>query len=92
MGERKAVPRLPLSAVRWFDGLAYTAQPAPEGKHIWKQSEVGVMNDQFVELKSGLNPGDSVIIDPTSLTPPTWQERKEARVAGLEEAKTPPQG
>ncbi len=92
VSERKSVPRLPLSAVRWFDGLAYTALPAPEGKHVWKQIEVGVMNDQFVELKSGLKTGDSVIIDPTSLAPPTWQERKEARVAGLEESAAPSQG
>ena len=92
VNERKAVTRVPINSVRWFDGLPFVARPGADGKHIWKTIELGVMNQQFAEVKSGLARGESVIADPTGLNPPTWQERKEAKVAGLENPQPPSQG
>jgi multidrug resistance efflux pump len=92
VGERKGVTRIPINAVRWFDDIAFTAVPASEGKHTWKPIVLGVMNDQFAEVRLGLKPGDRVIGDPSGLTPPTVQERREAKVADIAASPAPAKG
>jgi HlyD family secretion protein len=80
VNDRRDVPRVPVGAVRWFDGAAYVATPKASGFE-WKRLELGVTDRAFVEVRSGLRPGERVIADPSGLAPPTHAERAALQVA-----------
>lgn len=81
--ERKEVNRIPLRAVRWFDGVPFAAVPdasQPSGAR-WRGLKLGLLNEGYAELLAGLNEGDRIIRDPATLSPPSLAERAEARLA-----------
>jgi multidrug resistance efflux pump len=78
---RRNVSRVPVEVVRYFDGKPYAAVPVAHGKHRWKLLELGLANDLFAEILGGLEPGEKVISDPSSLPPPTTAERQAATLA-----------
>lgn len=67
---RRNVTRVPLRSVRWFDGVAFVARPAPEGKATWSALKLGVVGATFAEVLDGLAAGDRVVADPEGIAPP----------------------
>ncbi|WP_206108005.1 efflux RND transporter periplasmic adaptor subunit [Paludisphaera soli] len=74
---RSQVDRMPLAAVRDIGDDSYVAildrTPAPEAKtpYRWQKVELGLSDSDFVEVLSGVQPGDRVILDPFTLEAPT---------------------
>jgi multidrug resistance efflux pump len=90
VGERKDVTRVPLKAVRWFDGTAFVALPSGAGSrtpYVWKPIELGMLNEGYAEVVAGLSEGDRVIADPLPLAPPTRAERDAAKAERLADAR-----
>lgn len=71
---RKQVTRVPLRALHWVEDQAYAAVPrkTAQGKTTWdwKPLKLGVADSSYVEVVSGLEPGDQVSADPKALSPP----------------------
>ncbi|HEU5118205.1 MAG TPA: hypothetical protein VFT74_16425 [Isosphaeraceae bacterium] len=82
VGSRENVVRVPLKALRWFDGYSYVAVPEGKSGHAWKPISLGMMSEFYAEVKSGLEPGDQIVADPSNFDPPTFAERERAKVAG----------
>jgi multidrug resistance efflux pump len=78
---RRNVPRIPVNTIRWFDGKPYAAIPSAEGGHTWKLLDLGLSDEAFAEIITGLEPGQKVIADPSGLPPPTDAERQAATIA-----------
>ncbi|GIW88491.1 MAG: hypothetical protein KatS3mg108_2815 [Isosphaeraceae bacterium] len=88
--ELEDVTRVPLKAVRWFDGTAFVAVPTASGgrqPYEWKPVELGLLNEGYAEVRSGLVAGERVIADPLPLSPPSRAERDAAKVEGLADAR-----
>jgi HlyD family secretion protein len=68
---RPDVVRIPLKAVRWVGQDAFAAVPTSDDSYTWRPLEIGLMDAEFAEVVSGLEPGDRVIDQPDLLTPPT---------------------
>lgn len=62
---------VPASAVRERDGVkqVLTPNPDPNGKDLWTDVKTGIENDTSVEIVSGLEPGDTVLIRQARYTP-----------------------
>jgi macrolide-specific efflux system membrane fusion protein len=62
---------VPASAVRDRDGVkqVLVPNPDPNGKDLWQDVKTGIENDTSVEIVSGLNPGDTVLIRQARYTP-----------------------
>jgi hypothetical protein len=78
---RRNVTRIPVGKVRWFDGKPFAAVPAGGGRHSWKRLELGLADESFAEVLSGLDPGEKIISNPASLPPPSDAERRAATIA-----------
>ncbi|WP_435021292.1 efflux RND transporter periplasmic adaptor subunit [Tundrisphaera sp. TA3] len=87
VGRRAEVTRVPIASVRWNRGRKFVAVATnPERTEWeWKPIELGLMNDAYAEVLSGLEVGDQVVIDPHDLrrafpdeVKPTLQARGEA--------------
>ena len=78
VGERDEVTRIPQAAIRWQSGQSFAAVATqPERtKWEWRPIELGMMNETFAEVLSGLDVGDQVVANPNALTstPPIVQE------------------
>ena len=70
------VTRVPIDAVRWVGGRPYVAlyegirEEAGQHAWHWQAIEVGLSDPTFVEVVTGLKPGDRVIAEPNSLPAP----------------------
>jgi membrane fusion protein, macrolide-specific efflux system len=53
---------VPADAVRERDGARQVLTPGEDGSEEWRDVEVGIENDKWVEIVDGLQPGDSVVI------------------------------
>jgi len=73
---RSQVERLPLAAVRDIGDASYVAVVLPEKepdgrpKYRWQKVELGLSDSDFVEVLSGVDQGDQVILDPFTLEAP----------------------
>lgn len=69
---RPEVTQVPIQAVRWVDGVPYTAisTSADRSQYRWKPIEIGSMNANFAEVIRGVGRGDRVVADPYSLPAP----------------------
>jgi HlyD family secretion protein len=61
--EKRQVQAIPLEAVKQ-DGEEYYVFVVKDGKAIRKEVKIGVTSEEFMELKSGLEKGEEVIINP----------------------------
>ncbi|WP_406699483.1 HlyD family efflux transporter periplasmic adaptor subunit [Singulisphaera sp. Ch08] len=72
---RREATRVPVRAIRWVDGQAYSALARKTSTGTtsweWKAVTLGVADSTYVEVLSGLEPGDRVSANPRTLTPPT---------------------
>jgi multidrug efflux pump subunit AcrA (membrane-fusion protein) len=73
---RQDVTRIAIDAIRWVSGRPYVAvhlggrdEPGRPSWR-WQAIEVGLSDPNFVEVTSGLKPGDRVIAHPDSLPAP----------------------
>ena len=55
---------IPIQSVFEEDGKSYVSIPAEDGEVDKKEVTTGVFNYDFIEIKSGLNEGDTVLISP----------------------------
>ena len=60
-GARDAAVLVPRMAVSWDGPTAYCELPDGSGRQR-KEIEVGLSNDEFFEVVSGLQPGDKVLV------------------------------
>ena len=70
IGEAKQVPVVPMSAIRRVGGggrrggeARYVARVMEDGKPVEREITVGVTNRLAAEVRSGLKPGDEVVIE-----------------------------
>jgi multidrug resistance efflux pump len=72
---QRQVPRVPLESLRWVNGEAYAAlvRTSPQGHWQWKSVTVGLSDEQYAQVLSGLEPGDRVVADAESLPGPSHQ-------------------
>lgn len=61
VAKRENVLSIPVEAVRWDKGQAYVNR-IEEGEAVQKKIKVGVQNDMYAEVMSGLEEGDAVLI------------------------------
>jgi multidrug resistance efflux pump len=64
---RASVTRVPLDAIQWVDGTPYAALPREKNRVDWRKLELGQLNPYYAEVRSGLNPGDVVVVRPQAL-------------------------
>ena len=91
--EPRKVTRVPLQAVRWSKETPYVAVPLPTPSGAsagrptfqWRGVVLGQSDASYIEVVSGLRPGDRVVARPDLLPEPT-PPRAEPAVAG---ANTP---
>jgi multidrug resistance efflux pump len=89
--ERPDVTRVPIHAVRWFDGVPFVATlPDPDRTPQWHPIEVGLLNAGFAEVKAGLEPGQRVVAEPGTLEPPTRAQREAAKAQSWDFAAAVP--
>jgi macrolide-specific efflux system membrane fusion protein len=64
---------VPASAVREKDGVKQVLTPSPEpgGRDVWREVKTGIENDTSVEIVSGLDAGDTVLIRQARYVPQT---------------------
>ncbi len=65
--EAENVLSVPVQAVLSFDGKDHVAVKKPGGGFEWRAVTLGPANDKFVEIKEGLERGQSVSTEPISL-------------------------
>lgn len=64
------VIRVPIQAIRWEGGRTFAAQETPAGLR-WRPVTLGQTGAGYAEVRSGLEPGDRVVADPSSLPLPS---------------------
>lgn len=66
--------RVPLRAIHWVGDQAYSAlakkSTAETTQWEWKPVTLGAADSTYVEVVSGLEPGDRVSANPKTLPPP----------------------
>ena len=73
---RRAVPRVPIEAIRWTAGKSFaavTAADETEPGWEWKPVQLGISDTSFAQVISGLEPGDKVVSDPDDLPAPVLE-------------------
>jgi multidrug efflux pump subunit AcrA (membrane-fusion protein) len=75
LGTRDEVTRIPVQAVREVDGQAFAALTVASASQAgtswrWVPITLGQSNELFAEVVEGLKPGDRVVAEPETLTPP----------------------
>jgi len=76
--------RVPIQSVRWVDRVPFAAlATTPDGStYRWQPVEIGLMNNAFAEIRSGLRNGDRVIADPEALPEPPPTAAPALRASG----------
>ena len=72
IGSEAKVTRVPVRSLRWAAGRTFVAVAARvdgETKWDWRPVTLGLMDPQYAEVKSGLEPGEKVVADPAALLP-----------------------
>jgi len=76
------VTRVPLQAVRWLHNQSYVAvartagpgqdaaQADPSTAYRWQPVELGMSDTMYIEVVSGLKPGEKLLAHPEALPPP----------------------
>jgi HlyD family secretion protein len=65
--------RIPVQSVRWVRDKAFAAVAAKVGDETrwdWQPITVGLINENYAEVLSGLTPGQKVVSNPNPLPPP----------------------
>jgi HlyD family secretion protein len=73
IGDEARVTRVPVRSLRWAGGQAFVAVGAKvdgETKWDWRPVTLGLLDPQFAEVKSGVEPGEKVVADPSLLPAP----------------------
>ena len=76
---RSDVERIPLASVRRLGGESFVAIPEPtpadaeqdRPPYRWQKVDLGLSDADYIEVVSGLDAGDRIIADPSSLDVPT---------------------
>ncbi len=90
VAERDNVVRVPIRAIVGYHRKDQTAQVAVktrEGGFEWRVVNLGLANEEMIEVREGLREGDLVAADPTSLMS---EEQRRARSGELEKPAEPP--
>ena len=102
VNERDNVLSVPIEAVLHFEGKDHVAVKKPGGGSEWRDVELGIANEKFVEVKEGIRSGEAVILDPVSLMseqekransvrrPSPTPAKRKARMKTAPKAKTSP--
>jgi HlyD family secretion protein len=86
---RRSVTRVLLQSIRWADGQAFVALrdraagEAGKAPWRWQQVELGLSDSEYVEVVTGLNPGDQVALSTNGFPNPTPATRPADNLAGL---------
>jgi hypothetical protein len=83
VNEPRRVTRVPLQAVRWVDHQAFAAVATPVDAVVskpssawqWRTISLGQSDPSYVEVVSGLKPGEKVVARPDLLPAPTNSTR-----------------
>jgi multidrug efflux pump subunit AcrA (membrane-fusion protein) len=69
---RRDSTRVPLQTIRWANRVAYAALATAEdgSSYRWQPVEIGLMNESYAEILTGLKPGDRVVAHPEALPMP----------------------
>jgi RND family efflux transporter MFP subunit len=84
VGDLDNVLTVPTQAVLHYDGKDHVALKKPGGGFEWREVTLGAKGDKLVEVKEGLQSGESVILDPAALRK---AERQEKPGAGQDPAR-----
>ena len=58
---------VPVQAVVRYDGKDHVAVKKPGGGFEWRDVELGISNEKYVEVKEGIRSGEAVILNPITL-------------------------
>jgi HlyD family secretion protein len=75
VAERNNVLRVPVQAVVRFDGKEHVAVKKAGGGFEWREVTWGLSDQEVVEIKTGLNSGELVALEPLALM--TEEERRQ---------------
>jgi multidrug efflux pump subunit AcrA (membrane-fusion protein) len=68
------VTRVPLDSIQWVKERAFVAVSDPNDRQAirwnWRELKVGLSDTNFVEVLSGIEPGERIIADPDTLPRP----------------------
>jgi multidrug resistance efflux pump len=81
---RRDVVRVPLRTVRWFNDVPHVALTRPHGGYTWRSLKLGLSDEHYAEVLSGLTPGDRVVANPETLTPPKPRQDQEFATTDVE--------
>lgn len=76
-GSHAQVTRVPVQAIRRSGQDSFVAVPSAKG-YRWQPVELGVSNASYVEIRSGVQPGERVVADPRSLPEPPGRRAETA--------------
>jgi multidrug efflux pump subunit AcrA (membrane-fusion protein) len=80
---------VPIEAVLNFDGKDHVAVKKPDGGIEWREVTLGAANETLVEVRKGLESGQSVALNPLALM--SEEEKREKKIgAPTEPAARPP--
>jgi len=65
--ELDRVLAVPVPAVLAYDEKDHVAVKTPDGGIAWREVSLGTANDKFVEVKTGIQSGDQVVVNPRVL-------------------------
>ncbi len=85
---RHRVTRVPLEAIRWADDKAFVAMATESADGLdwaWRPISVGATDATYAEVRSGLEPGDRVIVQCESLPEPVPAPTEEEMDLAMEE-------
>ncbi|MDG3007877.1 efflux RND transporter periplasmic adaptor subunit [Paludisphaera mucosa] len=55
---------VPAGALVWYDGAHHVGIPGADGAIAWREVVVGLSNGETTEIRSGLKPGEAVVVEP----------------------------
>jgi RND family efflux transporter MFP subunit len=93
VGTDDDVLSVPVSSVirdRKNDHSPYVAVEKPDGTVEWRNVTLGRANGAAFEVKEGLKPGETIVIDPAPLW--LWKEKEKAKGSPQPDATTKPAG
>lgn len=67
VAQRDNVLSVPVQAIVHYQGKDHAAVKKPGGGIEWRDVTCGLSNDKYVEITQGINSGDTVVLNPTSL-------------------------
>ncbi len=76
---RENVLSVPVSSVATYDKTHHLAVKTPDGKIDWRDVTFHMTNGTLVEVKHGLKPGETIILDPAPFQSETQNQKMPPR-------------